>query len=159
MSDQKTGRKELGKCGAKHHQKVFCDNVQNISPSHLFIVLPAEIEWNMSGHPYEETHCVLKVFYDNVICDVVTYTEQIKCKTTTTMDMVYVPKRQCRTLWRLRNLTQWPNKNYTSYDLTKYRHIWWHLNEDTTLEMTMKWNWRERIQQLPNKRVVTRHLN
>ena len=41
------------------------------------------------GLIYEETRGVLKVFLENVVRDVVTYTEHAKRKTVTALDVVY----------------------------------------------------------------------
>ncbi|MBN3283478.1 H4 protein, partial [Polyodon spathula] len=51
----------------------------------------------ISGLIYE-THGVLKVFLENVICDAVTYTEHAKRKPITAIDVVYALKRQGHTL-------------------------------------------------------------
>ncbi|XP_059637710.1 histone H4-like isoform X1 [Cornus florida] len=48
---------------------------------------------------YEETHGVLKIFLENVICDAVTYIKHARRKTVTTKDIVYALKRQSRTLY------------------------------------------------------------
>ena len=48
---------------------------------------------------YEETRGVLKTFLESVIRDAVTYTEHAKCKTVTSLDVVYALKRQGRTLY------------------------------------------------------------
>ena len=48
---------------------------------------------------YEETRGVLKSFLESVIRDAVTYTEHAKCKTVTSLDVVYALKRQGRTLY------------------------------------------------------------
>uniref|UniRef100_UPI00398E6C5B histone H1-like n=1 Tax=Pristiophorus japonicus TaxID=55135 RepID=UPI00398E6C5B len=53
----------------------------------------------ISGLIYEETRGVLKVFLENVIKDAVTYTEHVKRKTVTAMDVVYALKRQGRILY------------------------------------------------------------
>jgi histone H4 len=42
---------------------------------------------------------MLKIFLENVIRDVVTYTERARRKTITVMDVVYALKRQGRTLY------------------------------------------------------------
>ena len=47
----------------------------------------------ISGLIYEETRGVLKVFFENVIRDAVTYTEHANRKTVTAMDVVYALKR------------------------------------------------------------------
>lgn len=51
------------------------------------------------GLIYNETHGILKVFLENVICDTVTYTEHVKWKTAMVMDIVYGVKHQGRTLY------------------------------------------------------------
>ena len=53
----------------------------------------------LSGQVYEESREVLKVFLENVNRDSVTYTEHVKRKTVTIIDVVYVLKRQGRTLY------------------------------------------------------------
>ena len=53
----------------------------------------------ISGLIYEETRGVLKVFFENVIRDAVTYTEHANRKTVTAMDVVYALKRQGCTLY------------------------------------------------------------
>nr|CAI9689080.1 unnamed protein product [Rangifer tarandus platyrhynchus] len=54
---------------------------------------------HISGLMYEETRGVLKVVLENVVRDAVTYTEHAKQKAVTAMDVVYVHKRQGRTLY------------------------------------------------------------
>ncbi|POW14867.1 hypothetical protein PSHT_07271, partial [Puccinia striiformis] len=46
-----------------------------------------------------DTQGVLKIFWENVICDSVTYTEQAKRKTVTSLDVVYTLKQQGQTLY------------------------------------------------------------
>ncbi|CAL5334263.1 unnamed protein product [Camellia sinensis] len=53
----------------------------------------------ISGLIYKETSGVLKIFLENAICDVVTYTEHARHKTVMAMDVVYALKRQGRTLY------------------------------------------------------------
>jgi histone H4 len=53
----------------------------------------------ISGHIYDETRGVLKIFLENVVRDAVTYTEHARRKTVTAMDVVYALKRQGRTLY------------------------------------------------------------
>jgi histone H4 len=55
----------------------------------------------ISGFIYEETRGVLKVFFENVFRDAVTYTEHAKRKTLTTMDVVYALKLQGGILYGL----------------------------------------------------------
>ncbi|XBI02719.1 hypothetical protein VPH35_131229 [Triticum aestivum] len=45
------------------------------------------------------TRSMLKIFLENVICNAITYTEHARRKTVTAMDVVYVLKRQGRTLY------------------------------------------------------------
>ena len=71
-----------------------------------FRVSPSPIRWlarrggvkRVSVLIFEETCGVLKVFFENVVCDAVTYTEHAKCKTVTALDVVYALKRQGFTL-------------------------------------------------------------
>ena len=60
--------------------------------------LPPVLEVTL-GLIYEDTHIVLKMVLENVICDAVTYTEHAKRKTDTAMDVVYALKRQGHTLY------------------------------------------------------------
>ncbi|GFY95440.1 histone superfamily protein [Actinidia rufa] len=53
----------------------------------------------ISGLIYEETRGVLKIFLENMIRDAVTYTEHARRKTVISMDVMYTPKRQGRTLY------------------------------------------------------------
>ncbi|KAF6142379.1 hypothetical protein GIB67_033806 [Kingdonia uniflora] len=48
----------------------------------------------ISGLIYEETKGVLKIFLKNVIRDAITYTEHVRRKTVTAMDVVYVGKNK-----------------------------------------------------------------
>ncbi|OON16218.1 core histone H2A/H2B/H3/H4 [Opisthorchis viverrini] len=52
-----------------------------------------------TGPIYEETRGVLKVFLEDVIRDVVTYTEHAKRKTVNAMDIANALKCQGRTLY------------------------------------------------------------
>ncbi|KAH0712781.1 hypothetical protein KY289_008740 [Solanum tuberosum] len=49
----------------------------------------------------KETRGVLKIFLENVVRDVVTYTEHARRKTLMAMDIFYALKRQGRTLYGL----------------------------------------------------------
>ena len=53
----------------------------------------------ISGLIYEETRGCLIVFLENVIRDVVIYTEHARRKTVTALDVVHALKRQGRTLY------------------------------------------------------------
>ncbi|XDB63269.1 PREDICTED: histone H4-like [Capra hircus] len=98
ISGRVKGGKGLGKGGAKRHRKVFRDNIQGIiKPAIRRLARRGGVK-RISGL-YEETRGVLKVFFDNVTQDAVTYTEHAKRKTVTAMDVVYALKRQGRTLY------------------------------------------------------------
>ncbi|XP_069396252.1 LOW QUALITY PROTEIN: histone H4-like [Delphinus delphis] len=100
MSGRGKGGKGLGKGGgAKRHHKVLRENIQGITKPAIHRVARCGGVKPISGLIYEETRGVLKVFLENVIRDAVTYTEHAKCKTVTTMDVVYALKRQGRTLY------------------------------------------------------------
>uniref|UniRef100_A0A7N0UUV5 Histone H4 n=1 Tax=Kalanchoe fedtschenkoi TaxID=63787 RepID=A0A7N0UUV5_KALFE len=85
MLSHENGGKGLGKGEAKRHRKVLRDNIQRITK-------PAIRRLARRG----EIHDVLKIFFKNVIHDVVTYTEHARRKTVTAMDVVYALKRQSR---------------------------------------------------------------
>ena len=93
------GGKGLGKGGAKRHRKVLRDNIQGITKLAIRRLARRGGVKRISGLIYEETRGVLKVFLENVIRDAVTYTEHVKRKTVTAMDVVYALKRQGRTLY------------------------------------------------------------
>ncbi|KAF1664766.1 Histone H4, partial [Aptenodytes patagonicus] len=99
MSGRGKGGKGLSKGGAKHHRKVLHDNIQGITKPAIHCLARRSGVKRISGLIYEETHGMLKVFLENVICDAVTYTEHAKRKTVTAMDMVYALKRQGLTLY------------------------------------------------------------
>ncbi|XP_069054358.1 histone H4 type VIII-like [Lepisosteus oculatus] len=99
MSGRGKGGKGLGKEGAKRHHKVLRDNIQGITKPAIRRLARRGGVKRISGLVYEETRGVLKVFLENVIRDAVTYTEHAKRKTVTAMDVVYVLKRQVRTLY------------------------------------------------------------
>ena len=99
MSGRGKGGKGLGKGGAKRHRKVLRDNIQGITKPAIRRLARRGGVKRISGLIYEETRGVLKVFFENVIRDAVTYTEHAKRKTVTAMDVVYALKRQGRTLY------------------------------------------------------------
>ncbi|KAI9104271.1 hypothetical protein K1719_023107 [Acacia pycnantha] len=99
MLGREKGSKGLGKGGAKRHKKVLHDNIQGITkPVTCQLACGGRVK-HISGVIYEETHSVLKIFLQNVIRDVVTYTEHAKRKTMTAMDVIYAVKRQGKTLY------------------------------------------------------------
>lgn len=51
----------------------------------------------INGLIYKETRGVLKIFLENVICDVLTYMEHARRKTVTIMNVIYALKRWGRT--------------------------------------------------------------
>ncbi|CUT98605.1 histone H4 [Echinococcus multilocularis] len=78
--------------GDKRHRKVFRDNIQGITKSIIRRLARRGGVKRISGLIYKETRGVPKVFLENVIRSVVTYTEHAKRKT-----MVYGLNRQGRT--------------------------------------------------------------
>uniref|UniRef100_UPI00398E7485 histone H4-like n=1 Tax=Pristiophorus japonicus TaxID=55135 RepID=UPI00398E7485 len=92
------GGKGLGKGGAKRHRKVFRDNIQGITKPAIRRLAHHGGVKRISGLIYEEGRGVLKVSLENMIRDAVTYTEHVKCKTATAIDVVCALKRQGRTL-------------------------------------------------------------
>ncbi|CAJ0750261.1 16449_t:CDS:2 [Entrophospora sp. SA101] len=91
--------KSLGKGGAKRHRKIIRDNVQGITKPAIRRLARRGGVKRISGLVYEETRGVLKVFLENVIRDVVTYTENANRKTVMSLDVVYALKRQGHTLY------------------------------------------------------------
>ncbi|XP_030868229.1 uncharacterized protein [Gorilla gorilla gorilla] len=98
MSGRGKGGKGLGKGGAKCHRKVLSHNIQGITKSTILRLARHGSVKRISGLIYEETRRVFKVFLENVIWYAVTNTEHAKRKTVTAMAVVYVLKRQGRTL-------------------------------------------------------------
>ncbi|TXG51271.1 hypothetical protein EZV62_023795 [Acer yangbiense] len=90
--------KGSGKGGVKRHYKVL----QGITKLAIRRLAHRGGVRRINGLIYEETHRVLKIFLENVIRNAVTYTEHAKRKMVTTMHVVYVLKRQGRTLYGFR---------------------------------------------------------
>merc|ERR1712203_1092413 len=67
MSGRGKGGKGLGKGGAKRHRKVLRDNIQGITKPAIRRLARRGGVKRISGHIYEETRGVLKVFLENVI--------------------------------------------------------------------------------------------
>ena len=99
MSGRGKGSKGLGKGGAKRHRKILRENIQDITKPAIRRLARRGGVKRISGHIYEETRGVLKVFLESIIKDSVVYTEHDKRKTVTAMDVVYALKRQGRTLY------------------------------------------------------------
>nr|GMD40532.1 histone H4 [Ipomoea batatas] len=93
------GGKGLRKGGAKRQRKVLQDNIQGITKSAIRCLARRGGVKRISDLIYEETRGVLKIFLENLIRDVVTYTEHARRKTVTAMDVVYALKRQGKTLY------------------------------------------------------------
>ncbi|KAJ7827247.1 histone-fold-containing protein, partial [Mycena olivaceomarginata] len=89
------------KGGAKRHCKILRETsrVHIPKPAIRRLARHGGVK-RISGLIYEETHGVLKIFLENVICDSVTYTEHAKrYKAVTALDVVYALKRSGRTLY------------------------------------------------------------
>ena len=101
--------KGLGKGGAKRHRKILRDNIQGITKPAIRRLARRGGVKRISGLIYEETRGVLKIFLESessyptstasssdidsdVIRDSVTYTEHVKRKTVTALDVVYALK-------------------------------------------------------------------
>ncbi|KAK6144713.1 hypothetical protein DH2020_021533 [Rehmannia glutinosa] len=79
--------------------KVLRDNIQGIiKPAIRRLPRRGGVK-RISSLIYEETRGVLKIFLENIIRDVVTYTKHARRKTVTAMDVVYALKRQGCTLY------------------------------------------------------------
>ncbi|KAM0872513.1 hypothetical protein ACQ4PT_038635 [Festuca glaucescens] len=87
MSGRGKGGKGLGKGGAKRHRKVLRDNIQGITKPAIRRLARRGGVKRISGLIYEETRGVLKIFLENVIRDTVTYTEHVRRKTVTAIDV------------------------------------------------------------------------
>ncbi|GMI71240.1 hypothetical protein HRI_000793300 [Hibiscus trionum] len=99
MSGRGKGSKGVGKGGAKRHRKVLRDNIQGITKPAIRRLARRGGVKRIIDLIYEETRGVLKIFLENMIHNVVTYTEHARRKAVTTMDVVYALKRQGRTLY------------------------------------------------------------
>ena len=80
MSGRGKSSKGLGKGGAKRHHKVLRDNIQGITKPAIRRLPRHGGMKRVSGLIYEETRAVLKVFLENVIWDVGTYTEHARLR-------------------------------------------------------------------------------
>ena len=98
MSGRDEGGKGFGKGGAKRYRKIRRDNNQGITKPAIRLLARRGGVKRIFGLIYEETRGVLKVFLENVIRYLVTYTEHAKRKTVTALDAVYALKRQGQTL-------------------------------------------------------------
>jgi histone H4 len=81
------------------HGNVLRDNIQGLTKPAIRRLARRGGVKRISGLIYEETRSVLKVFLHNVMRDAVTYTEHGRRKIVTAVDVVYVLKRQGRTLY------------------------------------------------------------
>ncbi|XP_028423018.1 histone H4-like isoform X2 [Perca flavescens] len=85
---------------ASRKRKVLRDNTRGITKPVIGCFARRGGGKHISGLIYEETRGVLKVFLENMICDGVS--EHAKRKTVSSEDVVYVTKRQGRTLYGFR---------------------------------------------------------
>ncbi|XP_050807402.1 histone H4-like [Gopherus flavomarginatus] len=99
MSGRGKGGKGLGKGAAKRNRKMFRDNIQGITKPAICRLARRSGVKCISGLIYKETRGLLKVFLENVIRDVVTYTEHAKRKTVMVTDVVYALKSQGHTVY------------------------------------------------------------
>ena len=74
MSGRGKGGKGLGKKGANLHRKVLRDNIQFITKQVIRRLARGGGVKRISGLIKEETRGILKVYFENVIRDAVTYT-------------------------------------------------------------------------------------
>merc|ERR1711862_295087 len=94
-----TEKHPVGKGGANRYKKVLRDNIQGITKPAIRRLARRGGVKRISDLIYEETRGVLKQFLENVLRDLITYTEHARRKTVTSMDVVYALKRQGRTLY------------------------------------------------------------
>lgn len=88
MSGRGKGAIGLGKGGAKHHRKIFRDNIIGITKPAIRRLARRGGVKRISGLMYEETRGFLQIFLSNVIRDSVTYTEHARRKTVYAIDAV-----------------------------------------------------------------------
>jgi histone H4 len=93
------GAKGLGKGGYRAHRRVFRDNIQGITKGTIRRLARRGGVKRVSGHVYEETRGVLKVYLENVLRDAICYTEHARRKTVSAMDVVYALRFQGRSLY------------------------------------------------------------
>ena len=92
--------KGYGKVGAKRHtKKSLKETIMGITKPAIRRLARRGGVKRISSLIYEETRNFLSTFLENVIIDLVTYTEHTKRKTITTLDVVNALKRQGRTLY------------------------------------------------------------
>jgi histone H3/H4 len=104
MSRSKLTGKGFGKPGAiRHRQFRLQDNIKGITKPAIRRLARRGGCKRISGFIYEETRNVLRVFLENLIQDVVTYTEYAQRKTVTVQDVLYALKRQGKTLYGFGN--------------------------------------------------------
>uniref|UniRef100_N1QQQ5 Histone H4 n=1 Tax=Aegilops tauschii TaxID=37682 RepID=N1QQQ5_AEGTA len=99
MSGRGKGAKGLGKGGAKRHRKILRDNIEGITKPAIRRLARRGGVKRIAGMVYAETRGVLHIFLEEVIRDVVAYTQHARRKTVTAMDVVFALKRQGRTLY------------------------------------------------------------
>ncbi|XP_064605883.1 histone H4-like [Liolophura sinensis] len=92
-------RKQRPGKGGRQAPQEGSDNIQGITKPAICRLPRRGGVKSISGLINEETRGVLTVFLENAIHDAVTYTEHVKRKTITAMDVVYALKRQGRTLY------------------------------------------------------------
>ncbi|VAH28950.1 histone H4-like [Triticum urartu] len=99
MSGRGKGAKGLGKGGAKRHRKILRDNIEGITKPAIRRLARRGGVKRIAGLVYGETRGVLHIFLEEVIRDVVAYTQHARRKTVTAMDVVFALKRHGRTLY------------------------------------------------------------
>ncbi|XP_037886192.1 histone H4-like [Glossina fuscipes] len=90
--------KGLVKSGAKRRRKALRENIQGITKPDIRRLARRGGVKRISDLIYEEIRGVLRLFLENVIRDAITYTEHAKRRTVAASDIIYVLKRQGRTL-------------------------------------------------------------
>ncbi|XP_019395998.1 PREDICTED: histone H4-like [Crocodylus porosus] len=111
MSGHGKGGKRLGKGGTKRYKKVMQDNITKLASHRLDQHGSLKL---ICGFIFQESQGALKVFLENVIHDAGTYVEHAKCKTSTTMDVVYSAMLQGCTMYGFGGSTK-VGKNSTVY--------------------------------------------
>ena len=82
------------KSDAKHYCKILWDNITNIIKFAIHHLICCDNVKCIFAIIYNKTCSVFKIFLKNVFCDVIIYIKHVKCKTITSLDVIYTLKRQ-----------------------------------------------------------------
>lgn len=83
----------------RRHRNILRDNLKGISKNDIKRLARKGGVKRIDGLIYDEIRCALKKFLKNVIKDSITYSEHVRRKTVTTIDILYALKRSGKTLY------------------------------------------------------------